>query len=374
MVARKPTTKKTTAKSKPAVRKSTTASKVEKDIEKLTEPRAARRVLNENKPNFFAGSDTKDLEFVSSGCELFDQMLGGGYVLGRIANIVGDKSSGKTLQAIEACANFTHAYPDGMIRYAESEAAFDQSYAEALGIPIHNIAFAENIFTVEDWYNDLEKAIDDLDGRPGMYILDSLDALSDRAELERDIDKGTYGAAKPKLIGELFRRLVQKLESSRMLVIIISQIRDKIGVTFGETKTRSGGRALDFYASQVVWLAEIEKKKRTIDGVERIIGLVIRANCKKNKVGLPFRKVDYPLIFGYGVDDLTAGVEWLVSVKALAKYPELALSEAGYKVRLSNIRDKGGEEARQLRALINAAVRKEWAVVETKFLPSAKKY
>jgi recombination protein RecA len=331
-----------------------------------------RRIGNDE--NYFASGTSKNLEFVSSGCELFDQMIGGGYVLGRIANIVGDKSSGKTLQAIEACANFVNAYPEGIVRYAETEAAFDQSYAAALGIPVDKIDFPEGIFTVEDWFEDMEKTLDSLNGRPALYIVDSLDALSDRAELERDIDKGSYNMSKPKLIGELFRRLVKKIESSRMLIIVVSQIRDKIGVTFGETKTRSGGRALDFYASQIVWLSEIGKRKKTISGIERIIGLDVQAYCKKNKVGLPFRKVQYPLLFGYGVDDLTANAEFLFNAKALSKYPELGLSNAGYKIRINNLREKGGDEVKELRKLLVAAVRKEWQRVETEFLPSSKKY
>lgn len=324
--------------------------------------------------NYFASGTDKNLQWVSSGCELFDQMLGGGWVLGRVANIVGDKSSGKTLQAIEACANFHMQYPTGKIRYAESEAAFDQAYAAALGMPIDAISFAENIYTVEEWYEDLIAELKSLNGRPGLYILDSLDALSDKAEQERDIDKGSYNMSKAKLIGELFRRAVQEIEASNMLLIVISQIRDKIGVSFGETKTRSGGKALDFYATHVVWLQEIGKMKRTIDKVERVVGLEVQALCKKNKVGLPFRKVQYPLLFGYGVDDVTANTEWLIAVGKLEDYPELGLSASGYKVRIGNLRNKGGDEIRALRKQLNAAVAKEWSAIETKFLPTAGKY
>lgn len=332
-----------------------------------------RKVVAEEVSNYFASGANKDLPFINSGCSLFDEVLGGGYVLGRMVNIVGDKSSGKTLLAIECCANFHKKYPEGKIRYAESEAAFDEQYAEALGMPIKVVAFPDNIFTVEDFFKDLQQMIKDSKGQPGLYILDSLDALSDEAEQEREIDKGSFGASKSKKLGELFRRLVQSLESSNILLMIVSQIRDKIGVTFGETKTRSGGKSMDFYATHIIWLAEIGKIKKTIDKQERVIGVQVKARCKKNKVGLAYRDCEYPILFGYGIDDLTACAEWLLEV-APDNLEKLGLSKNGYKVRLNNLRNKGGEEVLELRTKLTALVRKEWIRIETSFLPKSKKY
>lgn len=334
-----------------------------------------RRVAAETpEVNYFACGTDKDLEFVSTGCALFDAVLGGGYVLGRIANIVGDKSTGKTLLAIEACANFANAYADGYIRYAEAEAAFDERYAEALGMPVARVDFADNIFTIEDLFEDLERTIEQQAKRPCIYIVDSLDALSDRAEQKRAIDDGSYGMTKQKKLGELFRRLVQKLEASRILLIVISQIRDKIGVTFGETKTRSGGKSLDFYASHVVWLSEVEKMKRTIEKVERITGVRVRARCKKNKIGLPFRECEFPVLFGYGVDDLTAAAEWIIDVGKEDMLTAIGLSKAGYKIRINNIRGKGGTDVAELRQQLKEVVVREWRAIETKFLPPSRKY
>jgi protein RecA len=335
-----------------------------------------RKQLDESNISYFASGDSKPgMMFVSTGCAILDSVLGGGYVLGRIANLVGDKSTGKTLMAIEACANFARTYPKlGTIRYAEAEAAFDLKYAAALGMPTNKVTFAENMLTVEDFYEDLLRHIEENKDKPSLYVLDSLDALSDRAEQGRTIDQGSYGANKPKKLGELFRRLTQKLEHSKVLLIIISQIRDKIGVTFGETKMRTGGRALDFYASQVLWLTEIEKMKRTIDKVERVTGIRVKAMCKKNKVGLPYRYCEFPIVFGYGVDDLTANVEWLIDVGKESALTALGLSKAGYKVRLNNLRNKGGEEVKQLREDLRTVVKREWARVETGFLPSSPKY
>ena len=350
---------------------------------KETKPRARIKVDDESvqpASSYFADVSQKaGLQFIGSGSAIMDAALGGGWVLGRIANIVGDRSAGKTLLAIEACANFNHRYPKGKIRYAESESAFDEKYAEALGMPIEAVDFGHDktMRTVEDWYNDMVEFLDarEKDKCPGLYILDSFDALSDDAEMGRDIDKGSFGAGKAKKSGELFRKLVARIETLDVLLIVVSQIRDKLNVTFGETKTRSGGRALDFYCSHIVWLAEIGKIKKTIQGVERVIGVNVKANVKKNKVGLPFRMCEYPIIFGYGIDDLTANVEWLLEVgrDELLK-DELGMSKAGYKVRIANLRDKGGDEVKEARTKLNALVKQEWQKIEQGFLPKSRKY
>lgn len=352
----------------------------------------ARRVIKtevaEATSSYFAsGSDKPGIKFVSSGCAIMDAALGGGYALGRVANIVGDRSAGKTLKAMELCANFTKQYPNGWIRYAESEAAFDQEYAAALGIPVDNIIFNDKspvladkkegagmMETVEDWYEDLKYYLNENKKRPGLYIIDSLDALSDEAEQKKEFDEGSYGGSKPKQIGKLFRTLITQMEDQDVMLVVVSQIRDKLNVTFGETKTRSGGRALDFYCTHIVWIAEIEKIKQTIDGMERIIGVKVEANVKKNKVGLPFRKARYPILFGYGIDDLTANVEWLIDCKREELLKPLGLSKAGYKVRLRSLRDKGGEEAAELRRELTTLVHREWGKIETTFLPVSKKY
>ncbi len=357
------------------------------------QPVARKRVLpaqsERQASSYFSDvSEKTGLQFVRSGSAVMDAILGGGWVLGRVANVVGDRSAGKTLLAIEACANFHAQYPKGLIRYAESESAFDQRYAEALGMPLEAVDFglahthgraedSEPMRTVEDWYQAMERFLDRCEKAkvPGLFIVDSFDALSDEAEMEREIDKGSFGAGKAKKSGELFRKLVDRINDSQVLLIVVSQIRDKLNVTFGETKTRSGGRALDFYASHIVWLAEVGKITKTIDKVERCVGVKVRARCKKNKVGLPLRDCDYPIIFGYGIDDLTANVEWLLSVGRGDLLKERAdMSKEGYKVRLSKLRDLGGEPVREMRAILTKLVHEEWQAIEQSFLPRSRKY
>ena len=115
------------------------------------------------------------LQFISSGCRLLDCVLGGGWPLSRISNIIGDKSTGKTLLAIEATNSFMRQFPQAMPKYRESEAAFDQSYAASIGMPVDKIDFGldRSVNTIEDFYKDLEEYLKELDGQPGLYILDS---------------------------------------------------------------------------------------------------------------------------------------------------------------------------------------------------------
>ena len=329
--------------------------------------------------SYFASGEAKEqLEFVSSGCAIMDEALGGGYVLGRCANIVGDRSAGKTLCAMEVTANFHLTYTDGVSRYAESEAAFDKPYAEALGMPVDKIEFNKDgkpLQTIEDLYDDMERFMDAHPKVPKLYIVDSLDALSDDAEMEADFDKDSMGGKKPKLIGQLFRRLVDRMEQERMLFIVVSQIRENMtAMAFQEKYKRSGGKALDFYATHIVWLTEIKKLKRTVKGIERIVGVDVKARVRKNKVGLPFREVEYPIVFGYGIDDLTACVAWLVANGREKLLEGLGMSKSGYPALLLKLRNDGGEAARAMRDKLRAIVRREWAEIETSFLPKARKY
>lgn len=326
-----------------------------------------------DKQNYYFASPAKGLEFIPTGCTLLDCVLGGGWALKRIANIVGDRSSGKTLQAIEACANFAQKYPKGKIFYREAEAAFDEGYAAELGLPTDKVDFGPdgidtNWDTIEDIFEDLDKQADECIklGVPGLYILDSLDAVSSKAELARDIEKGTFGLEKQKMLGKLFRQLTRKIKQANMAVIIISQVRDKIGVVFGEKHSRSGGKALDFYASHVLWLSHIETLKKTVKGSTRAIGIRVKAKCKKNKVSLPFRECEYDIQFGYGVADAEASLDWLAEVKALDRVGTTEKDLPAFA------REAANDSA--LRAKIREATIAAWAEIEQRFAPGRKKY
>lgn len=312
------------------------------------------------------------VEFIPSGCTLLDCVTGGGWPLGRISNIIGDRSSGKTLLAIEASANIARQFEDAEIRYAEGESAFDEEYAAALGMPLNRVRFNRSdgveIDTVEAFYDDLSKFCKDTK-HGGLYVLDSLDSLSDIEELKADMEKGSYGTQKAKQLSKLFRKLVREIGKANVHLMVISQIRDKIGVTFGRKWSRSGGHALDFYASQIVVLANTGTINREVKGVKRAIGVNILAKCIKNKLTMPFRECSFDVLFGYGIDDLAASVDWLAEVKRLDALKIKDDKKGSVAEFLRNTPDTPKERER-----IGAIVQKVWMDIESEFLPQRRKY
>lgn len=312
---------------------------------------------------------------ISSGSTMLDLVLGGGWGVGRVVNIVGDRSSGKTLLAIEACANYAIKGDVADIEYAEAEAAFDHAYAQTIGMP-EGVTFPPaQLRTVEDFYHDMEKYLEARKKRStdmGLYVLDSLDALSDDAEMARDIEKGSYGAAKAKKMSETFRKLNPDIEATNTTLFIVSQIRDKMNVSFGETKTRSGGRALDFYASQILWLAEIGKIKKTVHGAERVIGVNVLCKTKKNKIAPPFRDCEIVIYFNYGVDDEESMINWL------KKNPQAGMAKPELDALLIQLRgarkERDTQTLRDIAKLLRFTVKKHWAKIESALKPTISKY
>lgn len=305
--------------------------------------------------------------FFSSGCALLDCVLGGGWAYGKVINVIGDKSTGKTLLAIEACANFVREAPQGRVTYIEAESAFDPPYARTLGFPERNLDLVSDIRTVEALWEVIEDIIARVQTTPApqLVIVDSLDALSDQAEVEREIGGASYGAAKAKVLSEGFRKLIGQMAGVNITLFIISQVRDKIGVTYGKSVQRSGGHALDFYSSQVLWLYEMDKIKKTVGGLERYIGVKIKTRLEKSKVGWPWRDCVVPIIYGYGMDDMRAGLDWiaLACPEALAKLGE-EINKTNYTRHIKKLD----------RTVVAALVREWWEVVDKEFRPDTMKY
>lgn len=326
-----------------------------------------RRVATPEPPDggLFFTSPKGNLEFIHTGNPVLDCVIGGGWVLGRVSNVVGDKSTSKTLLAIEACINFFRQFPKGAVRYVEAESAWDDDYARAIGLAVDRVEFRRDIETIEQLFEDMEEFLDKRSStKPGLYIVDSLDSLTDAKELERKISDGTFGAAKAKQLGQLFRRLIRRIEEGRTHFMIISQVRDNIGAMFGEKHTRSGGKSLDFYASQILWLAHMKTLKKVVDKIERAVAITVKAKCKKNKVGLPFRDCLFDVRFGYGVEDIEACFAFL---EASGKVPADLLT-------ITSMKKLRGNAMTEARAALAAAVTKRWYEVEKKFVPAEGKY
>jgi recombination protein RecA len=316
--------------------------------------------------NYFTRPKT-DVKFIHSGSTLLDLALGGGWAENRIANIVGDASSGKTLLAIEACTNFAMKYPKGKIRYCETEAAFSEDYAAALGMPIDRIDLETPIITVEELFQDISKYTKTDNKYPKLYIVDSLDALSDSAELEKDFNEGSYGTAKARQMSKLFRMTTKDVESSDTTVLIISQTRDNIGAMFGDKIAVSGGKALKFYSSQRLFIYHLGQIDRTIHGIKRVTGIKVRGNVRKNKVGLPFREAQFNIDFGYGINDTESCLNWLKTTKAPVSFGD----PSTYLKQLAKMNDKEYHESIDK---IHKLVESQWWSIETSLLPKRAKY
>lgn len=351
-------------------------------------PKMRQRIKKDG--GLYFSSPHTDIEFIPTGSRLLDLALGGGWAQGRVVNIVGDKSTGKTLLAIEAAANFSRLYSVRRkdIAYRETERAFLPKYAQTLGMPLDRLdnwdprrqELARSIRTMEDLFDDLSDvaAANKLAQRgkppPFLYILDSLDAISDEDELKRDIRKGTYGGKKPKVLSELFRRLVGPLEQANITLIFINQVRSKIGIHFGRDVERTGGRALDFYASQAIYLADIGKRKRTVRGQDRIVGVDILAKVDKNKISNSYRAVEFPILFGYGVDDVRSCLDWLYEIKALKEFNFRKETKEAITAYMNKFDEYSVVERKADTTELHELVSKHWFAIERELQPRRRKY
>jgi RecA/RadA recombinase len=245
----------------------------------------------------------------------------GGYGVGKLTNLIGDSSSGKTLLALTAFAEMSMftKWDDYRMIYDDVEAALEFNVNYLFGVDIgHRIETNVVSDTIQDFYANILKALKD--DRPFVYILDSLDALTSVEEQDRamkmaglkkqspkEAQTGSYKVEKPKLVGEILRVTTREIKSQEAVVIIISQTRDNLGFGF-TSKTRSGGRALKFYATHEMWLSIKEPFKSK----KREIGVRANAKISKNKLTGKRRDVDIPIYNDYGVDDISANVDFLV--------------------------------------------------------------
>ena len=255
--------------------------------------------------------------FFSTGSTLLNLALSddpyGGYAVGTLVNLIGDSSSGKSFLAWTLFAEMLRhkQFNDYRLVYDEPEAALRFSLEQLFGKKIGRVGLDITSDTVQDWSRNVWEVLKGAE--PFVYILDSFDALTSDEELALQNEgkvggKGGWKTEKASVTGELLRKVVRGIENTSSLVVVVSQVRDKLGVIFGPKKYRAGGRGLKFYSTHEMWLnimGHIKKK-------ERDIGVNVRAVISKNKVTGKLRQVEFPIIFDYGVDDLGSMIDWMI--------------------------------------------------------------
>ena len=269
-----------------------------------------RKQYGEGTVMMLGESSTMDIDVIPTGSLSLDIATGiNGYPRGRIVEIYGPESSGKTTLAIHAVAE---AQKLGLrAAYVDAENAFDREYASNLGVDVDNLLFTQPDCG-EDCLDIATKLISS--GKIGICVIDSVAALIPRAELEGDMGDARIGL-QARLMSQALRKMVGVIKKANCLCIFINQIREKIGILFGNPETTTGGNALKFYASMRI---EVRKSSQIKDGEEATANLT-KVKIVKNKCAPPFRKAEFEIEYGKGINKLNEIIDTAISLDIIHK-------------------------------------------------------
>ena len=266
---------------------------------------------------FLDGSDTTPTDikdFISTGSSMLDLAISnrpdGGIAVGRITEINGLESSGKSLLGAHILAETQKK--DGISVYIDTETSVSQDFLEVLGVDMSKMLYL-HLETVEEIFEAIEEIVtkvreSDKD-RLVTIMVDSLAAASTKVEIEADFEKDGWATSKAIIISKAMRKITQLIGREKIALVFTNQLRQKLGVMFGDPWTTSGGKALPFHASTRIRLKNMGQIK---DSKKNVLGMKCRAQIVKNRLGPPLRHADYDMYFDRGIDNYGA---WLTVLK-----------------------------------------------------------
>lgn len=264
--------------------------------------------------SYLGSGDSVAMERFPSGCPALDDALGGGWPKGRFVEVFGPESGGKTTLVLHAVAEHQKKYPDEDCGLIDSEFAFDEEYAKALGVNTTYL-IVNQPESGEQALNVLSQLI-----KQGVrcLVVDSVAALTTKAELDGDIGDIHVGE-QARLMSQALRRLVQEAGSRDTTIFWTNQVREKIGIMWGDKSTTPAGRALKHYASIRANVVRIGTVKEKINGEDVAVCNKTKVDVKKNKTAPPFRVAEFYISYGHGIDMAAAVLDAALALKVITK-------------------------------------------------------
>ena len=264
-----------------------------------------------------ADSPSNVTEWISSGCSMLDLAISnrphGGFPVGRITEVTGLEASGKSLLAAHTLAETQKK--GGLAVYIDTESATSSEFLTAIGVDLKSMLYVP-LETIEEIFETIETIVEGVrksdKDRLVTIVVDSIMGASTKIEMSAEYDKDGYATSKSIILSKAMRKVTNWIARERICLLFTNQLRTKLGVSFGDSWTTSGGKAIPFHASVRLRLKNTGMIKAKINGVEQVVGSKTNVQVVKNRMGPPHRKIDYEIYYDSGIDNWGG---WLAIMK-----------------------------------------------------------